>query len=168
MSDSRPSLLKHIRDMAILPFTVTVIIPYCIYDPQKQLPFHSLAIVLAGIGLLIVGLLLFSYTVYLFMKHGRGTLAPWQPTQTLIVTGPYRYCRNPMISGVFFILTGESLAFHSLPLLIWAGIFFILNTLYFILLEEPSLEKRFGESYRQYKKHIPRWIPTIHPYTMDN
>jgi protein-S-isoprenylcysteine O-methyltransferase Ste14 len=106
------------------------------------------------------------YTITLFGRFGNGTLAPWQPTQKLVVIGPYRYVRNPMISGVFFILIGESLILHSTSILEWAGLFFLINTTYFILSEEPSLEERFGQDYRQYKRHVGRWIPRLHPYTV--
>lgn len=69
-----------------------------------------------------------------------------------------------MITGVFFILIGESLIFHSTSILIWAGIFFLINTTYFLLFEEPGLHDRFGEEYLEYKRNVPRWIPRIKPY----
>lgn len=110
------------------------------------------------------GLTLFLYTVVLFRTYGKGTLAPWTPTQKLVVFGPYRYCRNPMITGVFFILIGESMVYYSINILIWAGVFFLINTTYFLLKEEPDLYKRFGEEYLEYKKNVPRWIPRLKPY----
>jgi protein-S-isoprenylcysteine O-methyltransferase Ste14 len=92
---------------------------------------------------------------------GKGTLAPWNPTQNLVIEGPYKYVRNPMISGVFFILISEALFFSSANILLWAVLFFLINTVYFILKEEPDLEKRFGDAYRQYKKDVPRWLPKM-------
>jgi len=160
-----PSLVKHIRDILILPFSVTVIIPYLIYDPQRVLvsnyivPFKVFGMLCGTTGFLI-----FLYTVFLFRTLGKGTLAPWTPTQKLVVRGPYRYCRNPMITGVFFILLGETFFLNSVDLMRWAGLFFLINTVYFLLKEEPDLEKRFGEEYRIYKKNVPRWIPRIRPY----
>jgi len=124
----------------------------------------TIVLLIAGLLLATCGLLLFLYTVFLFRKAGKGTLAPWAPTQKLVISGPYNYCRNPMISGVLFILTGEALVLNSPGILIWAGIFFLVNTVYFIGMEEPGLEKRFGEAYRQYKKNVPRWIPRLTPY----
>ncbi len=110
------------------------------------------------------GSFLFFYTVFLFKNIGKGTLAPWSEKQKLIVVGPYRYCRNPMISGVLFILISESLILHSLAILIWAGCFFLINTIYFLISEEPALERKFGDDYKQYKKHVSRWLPRITPY----
>ncbi len=163
-----PSLLHHLRDILILPFTVTVVIPYYILrrsgsgfndwiaNPDPQ--------ILIGAALGLMGLSLFLYTVFLFRTIGKGTLAPWTPKKKLVVAGPYRYCRNPMITGVLLILAGEALFFHSTGLLIWAVSFFAINMLYFTVYEEPDLEERFGEDYREYKRHVPRWMPKIRPY----
>ena len=160
-----PSLLRHVRDILLLPFTMSVVVPYFIYNSDRQL-VHGDAALLRFSGLIIglLGLLMLLYTISLFGRFGKGTLAPWSPTQKLVVVGPYRYCRNPMITGVFFILAGEASFFNSVDILRWAGLFFIINTIYFIIKEEPDLEKRFGEEYRIYKQHVPRWIPNLRPY----
>ncbi|HEY0668155.1 MAG TPA: isoprenylcysteine carboxylmethyltransferase family protein [Sphingobacteriaceae bacterium] len=160
----RPSILKHIRDIIILPLTVTVIIPYLSYKKEQTLFPDSVILKAFGIIFLVSGIALFIWTVYLFWAFGKGTLAPWTPTQKLIIMGPYKYCRNPMISGVFFILLGETMLLNSLNILIIAGVFFVINTIYFILKEEPDLYKRFGNEYDVYKKNVPRWIPKFKPY----
>ena len=92
---------------------------------------------------------------------GKGTLAPWNPTQTLVVQGGYRHIRNPMISGVMFILLGESVVAASVPLLIWFAIFVAVNVVYILMMEEPGLMKRFGEEYLAYKRNVPRWGPRV-------
>lgn len=164
----QPSLLKHLRDIIILPFTVTVIIPYLNYNEnQAILPDNSISKI-AGILFFIAGLSLFLYTVFLFKRFGNGTLAPLTPTQKLVIRGPYKYCRNPMITGVLFILTGETLFLHSTNILIWAFTFFVINIFYFILKEEPDLYKRFGDEYKKYKENVPRWIPRFTPYSNNN
>ena len=66
-------------------------------------------------------------TISLFARVGQGTLAPWDPTQRLVVLGPYRHVRNPMISGVLAILLGEAALLGSPPLLVWFGAFFAVN-----------------------------------------
>jgi protein-S-isoprenylcysteine O-methyltransferase Ste14 len=157
-------MLKHLRDILILPFTVTVIVPYIVYDSTSDVIPDNAFIKTIGVLICLSGFALFLYTVFLFGKIGKGTLAPWSPKQKLVIVGPYRYCRNPMITGVFFILTGEALFFHSGDILLWAGVFFFINTMYFIIKEEPDLEKKFGEEYRIYKKNVPRWIPKVRPY----
>jgi protein-S-isoprenylcysteine O-methyltransferase Ste14 len=120
---------------------------------------------LAGVVLLVLGLGLFGWCLRLFARVGRGTLAPWDPTQRLVAVGPYRYVRNPMISGVALILLGQALWWGSKVLGTWTGSFVIINHIYFVLSEEPGLESRFGENYRRYKANVPRWIPRIRPWS---
>jgi protein-S-isoprenylcysteine O-methyltransferase Ste14 len=79
----------------------------------------------------------------------------------------YRFVRNPMILGVLTVLAGEAIVLMSRNILFWAIIFFIMNNLWFVLFEEPDLEKRFGEEYKEYKRNVPRWIPRTRPYTPD-
>ena len=92
---------------------------------------------------------------------------PWNPSRSLVVAGIYRYIRNPMILSVIMIEVGEALLFASVWLGILAVIFFIINHVYFVLSEEPGLEKRFGEDYIEYKKNVPRWIPRLKPWEPD-
>lgn len=159
-----PSIAKHIRDILILPFTMTVIVPYLCYDSAQYL-FPPVPVVKwIGVFVFITGLALFLWTVYLFRHIGKGTLAPWTPTQKLVIKGPYQYCRNPMISGVFFMQSGETIFLNSRGIAILAIIFLIVNTVYFILKEEPDLYKRFGNDYLRYKSHVPRWIPNLKAY----
>ncbi|THU40883.1 isoprenylcysteine carboxylmethyltransferase family protein [Niastella caeni] len=163
-----PSILKHLRDIILLPFTVTFIVPYLLYDSKDVVIPHTVTLKLIGWLIAVAGSALFVYTVFLFKMLGQGTLAPWQPTQKLIVEGPYRYCRNPMISGVFFMIVGEGLMLYSTNILAWAVAFFIINTLYFIFVEERSMMQRFGSDYLKYKKHVPRWIPRFTPFRLLN
>ena len=160
----QPSLLSHLRDIIILPFTVTIIIPFIIYDGSPAFIPDNVIFKLAGLVLLIPGITLLSYSIFLFRTVGKGTLAAWSATQKLGGRGPYKYTRNPMIIGVFFILIGEALVFYSTNILIWAGLFFLINNLFFVFKEEPDLEKRFGDDYRRYKQNVPRWIPRVKPY----
>ena len=153
-----PSIFAHLRDIILLPFMVTVVVPWFIDGWHSD---RVLWMMIVGAMSGLTGITLLFYTIRLFGLFGEGTLAPWHPTQRLVIVGPYRYVRNPMISGVVFILVGESLFFHSVPIAGWAAFVFVLNTWYFISYEEPSLEERFGEDYRQYKKRVGRWIPTF-------
>src|SRR5262249_3416075 len=92
------------------------------------------------------------------------TLAPWDPTRKLVAVGPYRYVRNPMISGVFIMLLALALIWGSGVVGVWALLFFAVNHTYFILSEEPGLERRFGDSFRRYKANVARWIPRSKPW----
>jgi len=115
--------------------------------------------------LLCAGLALACWTVTLFMRFGQGTPAPWNPPRKLVVRGPYRYIRNPMITSVMFMLLAEALLYRSWPLAGWLIIFFLANAIYFPLVEEKGLSKRFGDAYLQYKAHVPRWFPRIASWT---
>lgn len=160
-----PSAFAYLRDIIIFPFMATVIIPYFfLYDKMQTFIPDNIFIKITGIAFFVSGLFLFLSTNYLFMTIAKGTLAPWSSKQKLVVKGPYRYCRNPMITGVLFILLSESLYFRSTNILLWACFFFFMNTFYFIIVEEPHLQETFGEQYTTYKANVPRWLPRLTPY----
>jgi len=121
-----------------------------------------LALLAASIGL---GLSIWSVT--LFMKFGEGTPAPWDPPKKLVIRGPYRYVRNPMIIGVLFMLLAEAMLFQSWPTAVWMMVFFIGNAIYFPFIEETGLEKRFGDDYREYKTNVRCWIPRLRAWGSD-
>jgi protein-S-isoprenylcysteine O-methyltransferase Ste14 len=161
--------LRQFFAIAVLPFTVTVLIPVWIArrSATPLAPGDSPGAVLtqlAGLALVAVGLLLFVKSLRRFASDGRGTLAPWDPPRALVVRGPYRFVRNPMISGVVFVLFGEALALRSMPHAGWAAAFLFANLIFIPLLEEPGLENRFGESYREYRRHVPRIFPRVRPW----
>jgi protein-S-isoprenylcysteine O-methyltransferase Ste14 len=159
-------ILRHLLAILLLPFMVTVVIPRWLLSApgDTRWPVGGGLEMLGrslGVLLLLAGLGLFSWCVVLFARVGRGTLAPWDPTKQLVLVGPYRYVRNPMITGVVAILIGEALYFGSRRLAFWAGIFALLNHVFFTLVEEPGLARRFGRSYLDYKAAVPRWLPRL-------
>lgn len=161
--------LRHLLAVAILPGTVTVAIPVWLtrrYDVAVALPTSWLgwALVILGACTAAVGLALFLTSVLRFGSEGRGTLAPWDPPRQLVVSGPYRYVRNPMISGVVLILTAEALVLRSISHAGWAVIFAAVNATYIPLWEEPRLAARFGRAYEEYRWHVPRLIPRLRPW----
>ena len=160
-------LIRHLLSIALLPFVVVVLVP------RWLLRFDALDTVMASTPLLVArqfagallfaaGLALFVWCVVLFARVGRGTLAPWDPTRRLVVVGPYRHVRNPMITAVCTMLAGEALFFHSARIGEWLLLFVAINHTYFLLLEEPGLDARFGEEYVRYRAAVPRWIPRRH------
>lgn len=159
-------VVRHLLAILILPFMVVVMIPrwllraYSVTDTRwiGGTWAATLAHISGGVAFL-AGLALFAWCLSLFARVGKGTLAPWDPTRRLVVAGPYRYVRNPMISGVLAMLAGEAMFVGSRVLAVWALSFFVINHIYFVLLEEPGLERRFGASYREYKSVVPRWLP---------
>jgi protein-S-isoprenylcysteine O-methyltransferase Ste14 len=165
MTNNEPSILAHFRDWMALPFVVTVIIPFMLYNIGIPLFKEQPAVTkVIGPALYLCGLALQLYTTVLFKRFAQGTLAPWQPTHKLVIRGPYRYCRNPMITGVLMMLAGEALFLNARGIAIWTTMFFIVNTCFFIFKEEPDMLARFGAAYEAYKKQVPRWIPKLTPY----
>ena len=163
------TLLRHLLSIALLPFTVAVLAPLWIarrsgIAPALGASAGELALQLLGLAALAVGLLLFGASLRRFATEGEGTLAPWDPPRRLVVRGPYRYVRNPMISGVVFVLCAEALLLLSLPHAAWALAFLGLNLVYIPLVEEPQLERRFGDSYREYCRHVRRIMPRLRPW----
>jgi protein-S-isoprenylcysteine O-methyltransferase Ste14 len=163
---------KHLRAILVLPFMVTVVIPGTILfltgvdtlDLWRSHPATRVALPILGCAFICLGLVLMVATIRLFVTVGKGTLAPWNPTQRLVVQGVYRHVRNPMISGVFFVLLWEAILAASLPLLGWFAVFAVLNVVYIPLAEEPGLVQRFGDDYLAYRRNVPRWIPRLTPW----
>jgi protein-S-isoprenylcysteine O-methyltransferase Ste14 len=158
-------MLKQLRAIFFLPVMVMVIVPALLVFGGginwawglSALWFWVVAF-LSGMGA-VIGFWLFAQTVPLLVRCGQGTLAPWDPPRRLVVRGIYRHVRNPMISGVICVLSGETLLFGSIALLGWFLFFALANVLYIPRVEEHGLEERFGADYVLYKKNVPRWIP---------
>ncbi|HEY8831489.1 MAG TPA: isoprenylcysteine carboxylmethyltransferase family protein [Gemmatimonadaceae bacterium] len=164
------TLIRHLLAIAALPFVVAVLIPIWIarasgVHPALGTTTPRLLTQVAGLALLTVGLLLFVSSLRRFARDGKGTLAPWDPPRNLVVRGPYRYVRNPMISGVLFVLFGEALMLLSGPHVQWALIFLVINLIYIPLLEEQQLKARFGEEYIEYCRNVPRLVPRLRPWS---
>jgi protein-S-isoprenylcysteine O-methyltransferase Ste14 len=160
--------LRHLLAILFLPGMVVGVVPYWLLTAFEAADTRwSDGSFTMGLGQLfgaifiIAGLGLFIWCVSLFAKVGQGTLAPWDPTHNLVAAGPYHFVRNPMISGVALLLIGDALFWGSWVLGGWAGLFVLINHLYFVFSEEPGLEKRFGEPYRVYKDNVPRWVPRL-------
>lgn len=102
------------------------------------------------------GLALWGWSIILFKGKG----VPFNPPRELVVVGPYAWVRNPMVLGFFAAFVGLGFLFHSVSLVfIWTPAFIILNIVEMKFVEEPELELRLGDAYRQYKKSVPMFIP---------
>ncbi|HOP36203.1 MAG TPA: isoprenylcysteine carboxylmethyltransferase family protein [Syntrophales bacterium] len=123
------------------------------------LPLHHPWDYVVSLPLLGGGSLLWLWSVLHFAK-AKGTPVPVSPPPSLVDTGPYRYVRNPMLSGVFLLLFGIAFLTGSPSLLfVFTPAFMGCSILEFKLIEEPELEKRLGETYLDYKKRTPLLIP---------
>lgn len=114
-----------------------------------------------ALSLFVFGFILMLFTIIYFIK-AKGTPVPLNPPKTLIVAGPYRLARNPMLTGIFLQLLGIGFYYHSTSLIfIFTPLFILINYLELKYIEEPEMEKRFGQDFRDYKKRTPMFIPLL-------
>lgn len=173
---------RHAKAVASLPCQVLVTVPsfltYLGGGPnfffgflnkrrEPEAPFTAKAGIVACSGSLLA---LGSYLVYetnRLFHEASGTAAPWDPPRRFVAKGPYRYVRNPMLSGVQLILASEALVLGRPAMLGFAATFLAVNTAYLVSVEEKELADRFGEDYEAYRRSVPMWIPRLTPYATE-
>jgi protein-S-isoprenylcysteine O-methyltransferase Ste14 len=118
------------------------------------------------LGLLSIGIgtILLLTCIWEFARRGRGTLSPVDPPRHLVVSGLYRFVRNPMYLSVTLIVCGEVLLTFSRPLLGYWVFWFVLVNLFVMGYEEPTLRAQFGSDYERYTRNVGRWIPRLTPW----
>jgi protein-S-isoprenylcysteine O-methyltransferase Ste14 len=145
--------------------SVIVLFPYLQLCANIQLFSGDLGIFrLLGFLPIVLGGVVVIWSVWDLTFTGKGTPAPFDPPTEFVVTRLYRFVRNPMYLGDLLVLVGESLLFESMVLLIYALLMLCVFHLFVVLHEEPTLQRKFGESYERYRKAVPRWIPAWRPY----
>jgi len=151
----------------ILPFFL-IWIPYTILSSPDHIYLFEVGVFrYSGLVLIVLGVVIYFWCSHSFVFSGKGTPIPFTPTKELIVTGLYRFVRNPLYIAGVFVLAGEALLFQSI------GIFFYCLLMFggfnfHVLMEETLLAEKFGASYEQYRNSVPRWIPRITPYKENN
>ena len=137
-----------------MPGVVAFAIPALwLWQAGRLRPAHPLSLVVLAAG--TVGLL---WCVRDFYVQGKGTLAPWSPTQNLVVVGLYRYSRNPMYVSVLLILIGWAAAFAASGILVYASIIALAFHLRVVYGEEPFLAQKHGAAWQAYVNQVPRWL----------
>ena len=150
--------VRSIAMVALFPGTVTILIPCLIlmptgvyiWEPWSIYQYCAAAVIFAGVTLLV-------QSVWTFAYIGRGTLAPFDETDKLVIAGPYRFVRNPMYVGVILILLGEAWFFWSPWILGYAGVMLVAFDIYIIGYEEVGLRNKYGSDYEQYLEDVSRW-----------
>jgi protein-S-isoprenylcysteine O-methyltransferase Ste14 len=144
----------------LVPGTVTILIPFKLLSARPGAG-HPLPFPIQCLGALamVLGGLFGAWCLWLFTFEGKGTPAPIDPPKNLVVTGPYRFTRNPMYFAITTILLGESAFFGSGTLLIYTGLCFAGFNLFIRFYEEPALRRKFGPAYEEHCRNVPRWIP---------
>jgi protein-S-isoprenylcysteine O-methyltransferase Ste14 len=140
------------------PYAAAILGGWWLDRHQLSLPLdlgtmtHSLGWLLVGIGLT-----LFSWTLWTFVRH-RTTVNPYAGASELCISGPFRFSRNPIYLGDWFILLGVSLLLNTWWPLAFAPLIWVMLRFGVIRHEEAHLEAKFGDTYRDYKTHVNRWI----------
>jgi protein-S-isoprenylcysteine O-methyltransferase Ste14 len=147
----------------LLPFFL-IWVPYKILSSPEQIyHFNTGAFRYLGMVPITLGLVIYLWCSSSFVLYGRGTPIPFTPTKKLVVTGLYRYVRNPIYIAGSFVLAGEALLFQSLGIFVYCLAMFVIFNVH-VLIEETLLADKFGVTYEQYRRSVPRWIPRLKPY----
>jgi protein-S-isoprenylcysteine O-methyltransferase Ste14 len=122
-------------------------------------PLRTLGIILINAGTIVV---LDSFVR--FALQGLGTPAPVFPTRHLVITGLYRYVRNPMYVAVVSIILGQSLVLGNVRVLEYGALVWLGFHLFVMVYEEPTLRSTFGREYELFCSSVPRWLPRFRPW----
>ena len=153
-------VLEAIAFTVLVPGTVAFWLPFAILDRSRiVMPASSSAVHFAALVPLILGAAIYVRCVWDFVTRGRGIPAPIDHPKQLVVTGLYRYVRNPMYLGVLLFLVGEALFLQYRGFLLYAAGWLIVVHLTVLVYEEPNLRRKFGGSYDRYTRAVRRWVP---------
>jgi protein-S-isoprenylcysteine O-methyltransferase Ste14 len=123
-----------------------------------RVQFGALNIVIGGV-IFVIGLIFAGWSILAQIRFAKGTPLPMMPTQSLLTTPPFSYCRNPMSGGALMMYYGICIGLGSLTGLIIVSVLVVIAALYLKKVEEKELEMRFGQAYLEYKARTPFWIP---------
>ena len=151
--------------LAIAPGFVAGVAPFWISGWRMQASSWDVpALRVAGGVLIALGSVGLLDSFLRFALQGLGTPAPVFPTRHLVVTGLYRFVRNPMYVSVGSTILGQALLFASAALLEYGAVVWLLAHLFVLLYEEPALRGSFGAEYGRFCAEVPRWIPRLTPW----
>jgi protein-S-isoprenylcysteine O-methyltransferase Ste14 len=149
----------------IAPGTVAGLVPWRISRWRMQPALFGLEPI-RGLGLVLTaaGLAVLVDSFVRFALRGRGTPAPVLPTEHLVVSGLYRFVRNPMYVAVPSVILGQGLLLGNVDLLLYGAVVWLAMHAFVVAYEEPTLRRTFGDEYRRYCAAVPRWMPRRTPW----
>jgi protein-S-isoprenylcysteine O-methyltransferase Ste14 len=150
---------------AALGGTFGALLPYLLGDWHFHRPLPHWEIAQAAGGLLICAGLVPVVQSFTEFIRANGTPVPVASPPRLVVSGSYRYVRNPIYAGFLAILTGEALLFGSRGLLEYTALSWCIGAAAVRFYEEPILARKFGADYQAYRRAVHAWIPRLHPWT---
>jgi protein-S-isoprenylcysteine O-methyltransferase Ste14 len=147
-------LTRAVLAFVALPGTVAFLVPLFLIAPRRPLRSFDWL----GLIPLTLGTVLLLWCVREFYVAGRGTLAPWAPPQKLVVSGAFRFSRNPIYVAVGLIMCGWAIGFRSRPLAIYAAAVMAAFHIRVVVGEEPWLARTHGDAWARYREQVPRWF----------
>jgi protein-S-isoprenylcysteine O-methyltransferase Ste14 len=149
----------------VAPCLAAGLIPWWISRWELRAPSFGAPFTRAiGVLLILAGVPGIVDSFKLFALEGLGTPAPIAPPEKLVVTGLYRYVRNPMYVAVIGIILGQALLFADWRLLLYAALFWLACHAFVVVYEEPTLRRTFDTTYAAFCANVPRWIPRLSPW----
>jgi len=145
----------------LLPGVVAGYVPLWLFGVARVPLSLANPLQVGGLVAIGAGSALLLACIWEFARSGRGTLSPVDPPKELVVQGLYRYVRNPMYLSVTLVVLGEALLAGSRGLLLYWTIWFVAVNVFVMGYEEPTLRRRFGESYERYLRDVRRWVPRV-------
>ena len=149
----------------VAPFVLAGLIPWQMTVWEFRPAFLGLEVTRAiGVLLILIGLPGLVDSFARFALQGLGTPAPVAPTKNLVVTGLYRYVRNPIYLAVVAIILGQAMLFGDWRLVLFGAVLWLAFHLFVLAYEEPTLQETFGAEYEAYRANVPRWVPRVVPW----
>jgi protein-S-isoprenylcysteine O-methyltransferase Ste14 len=143
----------------VAPLVLAGFVPWWITHWEFRPAFFGFELTRAiGLMLIIAGVPGVVDSFARFALQGLGTPAPIAPTQKLVVTGLYRYVRNPIYVGVAAVIFGQALLFGD-----WRLLWYVFHV-FVLVYEEPTLKQTFGVQYEDFRANVPRWVPRLTPW----
>lgn len=150
---------------AAVPATAVVLIPWVLTRWQVRRPVPGgVSAQALGAALTAAGAAAVADSFVRFAVEGVGTPAPIAPARNLVVSGMYRFVRNPIYLGVAAALAGQGLLLGQPRLLACGGIVLVQAAVFVSFYEEPELARTFGDEYEEYRRNVPGWIPRLRPW----
>jgi len=157
--------IKVLLFTVFVPGSVIFYFPYSfITKAGAHLQMSNPILFIPAILSILVGSATYILCAWDFAVNGKGTPAPIDPPKNLVVSGLYRYTRNPMYQGVIMLLVAESMLFPNSGLIFYALSIAAVFHLFVVFHEERALAKRFGDVYLDYCRQVPRWGFALQPF----
>jgi protein-S-isoprenylcysteine O-methyltransferase Ste14 len=161
-----PAILGSLFFLVVAPGIVAGLVPWAISGWRWSTAFLGIApLQWLGGALILAGIPILLDSFRRFAVEGFGTPAPIYPTDRLIVSGLYRYVRNPMYLAVLAVILGQALLLGDVRLVIYGAIICLAFDVFVIAYEEPTLRRRYGAQFNAYCAHVRRWLPRLTPYS---